>query len=169
MRAFEKAASPSGTAAPSAAAAAVDTDHYSQIFGHLTHRGAWDLQMLGRKLRRRYSEDMHFLPLPSSLSSPPPYPLPSLIFCRSTPFSRTVQSMQNLLIGLLTPDHRTNFFRTSDAPLLPNLWSSFGILPIHIRPPSNETLVGHSSVDRFFFSFLGFFSIPLSLSLSEIV
>jgi len=123
----------------------------SHVYGHLTRTGAWDLQVLGCQLRQRYVNELKFLPVPANVSDAPSVPLSSLIYARATNFARTIQSMQNLLIGLLTPDAQTNFLKVSEnceeqigsqsgPKLLPNMWGDQGILPIHIRDEMEETL-----------------------------
>lgn len=79
------------------------SDKYTFPNGHLTVLGANQLRRLGSELRERYVGDFGFLPsdLPSDASSSA-----ALIYARSTRIPRTVQSLQNLLLGLYPEDHR---------------------------------------------------------------
>lgn len=79
------------------------SDKYSFPNGHLTVLGANQLRRVGSELRERYIGDFGFLPsdLPPDHSS-----AGTLIYARSTRIPRTVQSLQNLLLGLYPEDHR---------------------------------------------------------------
>ena len=79
------------------------SEKYSFPNGHLTALGASQLRRVGAELRERYVGDFGFLPsaLPSATAG-----VESLVYVRSTRIPRTVQSVQNLLLGLWPPDHR---------------------------------------------------------------
>lgn len=64
-------------------------------YGQLTELGAHQLMNIGRELRRRYVGSL--LPLESFDAS-------TLLYCRSTNFCRTIQSIRSLLSGLLKVD-----------------------------------------------------------------
>jgi lysophosphatidic acid phosphatase type 6 len=61
-------------------------------FGMLTERGFLQMRDVGRELRRRYID---------SAILPSTDPNPNLLYCRSTNFCRTKQSLRSLLTGLL--------------------------------------------------------------------
>lgn len=77
------------------------TSKYSFPNGHLTALGAHQLRRVGAELRERYIGDLSFLP-----SDLPPAHAEELIQARSTRIPRTIQSVQNLLLGLYPEDHR---------------------------------------------------------------
>ena len=72
-------------------------------FGQLTKRGAAQMRRVGAELRERYVGDLNFLPvdLPADHSEEKFF-----IYVRSTRYPRTVQSVQNLLLGLYPEDTR---------------------------------------------------------------
>jgi hypothetical protein len=69
--------------------------------GHLTRLGANQLRRVGAQLRERYIGDLDFLPhtLPSDHNG-------TAVYARSTRYPRTIQSVQNLLLGLYPDDAR---------------------------------------------------------------
>ena len=74
---------------------------YSFPNGFLTGIGADQMRRVGAELRERYVGDLSFLP-----SDLPPTHAEELVYARSTRVPRTIQSVQNLLLGLYPEDHR---------------------------------------------------------------
>ncbi len=98
-------------------------DHDEHPYSQLTVRGAQELRALGTHLRKRYVDQLKFLPdkihdHKADTTTPP------ILYARATNIRRTQQSAQNLLLGLY-PD---------------------GSLPIEVRPTHEETL--YPNADR---------------------
>ena len=107
------------------------SEKYSYPNGHLTRLGASQLRRVGAELRQRYMGDLNFLPsdLPSETSK-----ISNLIYARSTRVTRTVQSVQNLLLGLYPEDHRPR-----------NTWdSSQGAIHISSQDKAIDFMTGMS-------------------------
>ena len=108
------------------------SDRYTYPNGHLTVLGANQLRRVGSELRERYIGDLGFLPsdLPSDHSgSGAP-----LVYTRSTRIPRTVQSLQNLLLGLYPEDHRPR-----DAAS-----QTQGTIVIETQPKDSDYMTGMS-------------------------
>ena len=89
-------------------------------YGQLTELGARQLINIGKEIRRRYIATLfHAEPLDAS----------SLLYCRSTNFCRTIQSLRSLLSGLLTVNDVD--YPHKSPELLPTILS---------RPKDEETM-----------------------------
>ena len=89
-------------------------------YGQLTELGARQLINIGKEIRRRYVGTLfHAEPLDAS----------TLLYCRSTNFCRTIQSLRSLLSGLLNVDDVD--YPHKSPELLPTILS---------RPKNEETM-----------------------------
>tara|TARA_R110002050_G_scaffold21947_1_gene60187 strand:+ start:378 stop:1145 length:768 start_codon:yes stop_codon:yes gene_type:complete len=176
--------------------------------GMLTKRGAWDLQVVGRQLRERYRHHFSFLQnTPCSDTNPDSSTylkrvsntdgcccsankkhqasleeLQRSVHARSTGTPRTVQSLQNLLAGLLIDDMNFNFIAPpsispsspSTSPTAPSSPQKGavsdlpeGLLNIHVRRLEDESLFPNGKVSALRFSLS--FSLLLSSLLSLVL
>ena len=118
-----------------------------KLRGQLTLTGFFQMQQFGLYLRQRYVEKFHLLPKISPSynvsraddefnddDGNQKFKLKDLIYVRSTSFPRTIQSAQNVLIGL---------FSSSASPW----WMSLNrtLLPINILPPLQENMLPNYS------------------------
>ena len=95
-------------------------DHSNSPYGQLTQLGSQQLFSVGAELRRRYLG----LVLPDSLSE-----ASKTLYCRSTNFCRTHQSLRSLLAGLLEVD--SSHYPQPENVVLPSIFS---------KPKERETM-----------------------------
>jgi len=88
-------------------------------YGQLTRQGASECVDIGKDLRKRYIDDMEFLPKTFDLDK---------MKIRSTNLRRTQQTAQNLLLGLYPPESRPSGEKESQ-------------IPIKTMPIEDETLI----------------------------
>lgn len=115
--------------------------------GQLTTTGFFQMQQFGLFLRQRYVDSLNFLPKLSPSynvskgdevdEEKETFKLTDLIYVRSTSFPRTIQSAQNVLIGL---------FSSNINPWWLSLTRT--LLPIHVLPPLQENMLPNYSTCR---------------------